>query len=1045
MKQKLLSLFFVLTCLVGVSFAQNRQVSGKVTSASDGSPLSGVSVAVVGTSNATQTDGSGNYSISVDGNDAALSFSYIGYNSQRVNVGSRTVVNVQLAGEEEALEEVVVTGYGTQAKREITGSITSISGDEFTNNTSASLDRNLQGLAAGLQASTTSGVLGQPAKIRIRGISSISSSSEPLYVIDGIPYISGDQSGVFFNNPLSSLNPNDIQSVEVLKDGAATAIYGSRASGGVILITTKSGKVGAPTVNYSNWFAIASPSKRYDLMNASEFMEITNEKIYNIGETDAYALPSLDPQGNAYDTDWQDYVLRKNAFQQNHSLSLSGATEQTSYYFSGGFTDLKGISVGNSQRKYNIRGKVDQKTLNDKLTIGLNTQVSYVDDRGFNTGGNALSNNIASGLYALPNVPVMWSDGAYNFSDDGFSLGQGENLLPLYGNYTNVAYTLANNIYKTSALHFNGNAYADLEIIKGLNLRSQYGAQYIAGEDYLYWNPIHGDGKSVNGRVYQYYLPSFRYNWQNYLTYKVDFGTSRLDVVAGTEVQKTKSRYFYGHGYDLSSTYFAENENIISGSLNNQLIGGSASERAFMSYFARANYVLLDRYFLSASIRHDKISSLPHGNQGATLPGISVGWDVAREDFFTSDIISQFKIRGGYASVGNTEFGNYPYAGIFAARIYGDYSGISYSQTGNPNLKFETSNKINLGVDLGFWNDRFTFTGDYFRNNIDNMVLGVPTSPSLGVPKNRVSQNVGTMYNQGVELTFSGDVISGDNFRWNTNLNATFVNNKVQSLYNDNDVTYPYHIVRVNEAVGSFYGFQYHGVNDQNGYALYEKADGSLVQAVANEESSYYAVYDPEDPTNIDEASSLGSADKRVLGRSMPTWFGGFNNTFYYKGFDLTLNMVYSGGNKIYNRTRQDFLNNQNFANGGRELLDRWTEIGQQTDVPRLSYGDGAVINVEGNASSRFLENGNFLRMKTIGVAYTFKDVPWLKTIYLKNLRIFANVENAFVITKYKGVDPEATFTADFTENEDRNVQSALDYVSNPIPRTFTFGLNVNF
>lgn len=1050
MKQKLLSLIFVLTCLIGVSFAQSRQVSGRVTSAGDGSPIAGVSVAVVGTSNATQTDGSGNYSIQVPGNDAALVFSYVGHDSQRVVVGNRAIVNVVLQGGETSLDEVVVMGYGTQSKREITGSITSLTGDEFTNTASSSLDRSLQGLAAGVQASTTSGILGQPAKIRIRGISSLTSSSDPLYVIDGVPYITGDQSGVFYNNPLASLNQNDIESVEILKDGAATAIFGSRAAGGVIYITTKSGKVGRTSVDYNNWFAIASPSKRYDLLNANQFIEIANEKINNAGYAGDYANPTIDPlSGEEYDTDWQDVALRSSAFQQNHSLSLSGATEKTSYYFSSGFADMQGVSTNNSQRKYNIRGKVDQKALNDRLKLGFNTQVSYVEDYGFNNSGSALSGNIASALYALPNVPITWADGSYNFSSDGAALGPGDNWIGIDGSYTNVAYTLENNVYKTTGLHFNGNAYADFEIIKGLNFKSQIATQYIAGEDYLYWNPVHGDGKSVNGRIYQYYLPSFRYNWQNYLTYNAEFDQSKLNVVAGMEAQKTKSRYFYAHGYDLSSTYFAENENIISGSLNSQLIGGSASENAFSSYFGRVNYTLMDRYFASASLRHDQISSLPHGNQGVWLPGLSLGWDVARESFFDSSFISQFKLRGGFATVGNTAIGNYPYAGIFNATIYGDYSGIYYYQTGNDQLEFETSKKYNVGVDLAFLNDRFTFSADFFRNNIDNMVLEVPYAPSLGIPGNSISQNVGTMFNQGFEFTLGGNVISNDNFRWNTNFNATFVKNRVQSLYNGNDITYTYHLVREGESAGVWYGYEYYGVNSANGNAIYHShttdANGNpvegLVQFNAQAGSTGWFVYDPENPENVSQAGSIGQ--KQVLGNSMPTWYGGFNNTFFYKGLDFALNLSFSGGNKVYNRTRQEVLNGQNFTNGGTELLDRWTPDNTETDVPKLFYGQGANINLTGNTNSRFLESGNFLRVRTIGVGYTFDNTPWLQNIHLNNLRIFANVENAFVFTKYTGVDPEVTTR--FTTNGENNIQSGLDFMSNPVPRTFTFGLNINF
>jgi len=1045
MKQKALSILFALACLSVQAVAQTRQVDGTVTSATDGTPIAGVSVSGGGA--ATQTDEHGIYSIEVPA-DGTLAFSYLGFASQRVPVDGRSIINVALEPGETSLDEVVVTGYGTQRKREVTGSITSIKGAEFANVASPSLDKSLQGLAAGVQASATSGILGQPARIRVRGVSSISSSSEPLYVVDGVPFISGDLGGVFYNNPLSSLNPNDIQNVEILKDGAATAIYGSRAAGGVILITTKSGSSGKTTATYDNWFAYASPSKRYDLMNAAEFIEIANEKLANLPTpAAAAAFPTVDPQtGETYDTDWQKVALRT-AFQQNHALSLSGGTDKTTYYFSGGFTDMQGISLGNSQKKYNIRGRVDQKTWEDRLTIGLNTAVSYVEDRGFNDGVNALSGNIYSALVAFPNVPAKWADGAYNLSANKAALGPGANTRGIDGSFTNVLYTLDHNIYKSSGLHFNGNAYADLEVLHGLNLKTQIATQYIAGEDYMFWNPEHGDGRTVNGRIYQYYLPSFRYNWQNTLSYKVDFGSAgRLDLIGGLEYEKTRLRNFFAHGTDLSHLYFAENENIISGSLTNQLLGGAASERAFQSFFGRANYVLSDRYFLSATLRHDKISSLPHGNQGATLPGASIGWDVAREDFFTSGLISQFKVRGGYAEVGNTNIGSYPYAGTFRAVLYGENAGLRYYRAGNPDLKFETSKKINAGVDLAFLNDRITFSADFFRNDIDNMILEVPTPPSLGVPDNKISQNVGRMYNKGIEFAIGGSIISNENFSWNTNLNATFLKNRIQELYNGNDITYNYHINREGESVGSFYGYKYYGVNPQNGNAVYDAlVDGSsqLVQYVPSVNA--YRLYDPNDPTNVGQAATLG--ERQLLGNGIPTWYGGFNNTLYYKGFDLSVNMAFSGGNKVYNLTRQEILNGMDFRNAGRELLGRWTTPGQQTDVPRVVYGRGNAMNLEGSTNSRFLENGNFLRMRAIGLGYSFKDTPFLKTARISNLRLFARAENVFVITNYSGVDPELSdFPASGGTLEQRNnSQPALDNRSNPVPRTFTFGLNVGF
>ncbi|MHC8948518.1 SusC/RagA family TonB-linked outer membrane protein [Sphingobacterium hungaricum] len=1035
MKQKLLKILLLCTFLIGVSYAQNRQVSGVVTSATEGTPLSGVSVTVVGTNSATQTDGSGRYSLSIPEN-STLNFSYVGFSPQRIAVGSRTTVNVLLVQDSESLDEVVVVGYGTQKKREITGSIASIKGESLQDIPVPSLDKALQGQAAGVQVSITSGLLGQAPKIRIRGTNSISSSSTPLYVIDGVPYLSGDNGAIMANNPIADINPNDIVSVEVLKDGAATAIYGSRAANGVILITTKSGKRGDPIMTYDGWVATASPSKYYDVMDANQFIEISNEKLTNSNRPIA-AFETIDPtSGEVYNTDWQREVFRT-AFQHNHVLSYSGATEKTNYYFSGGFMDMQGISDANSLKKYSLRAKAEQKAFNDKLTIGFNSAVSNQTNRGFNTSESGLSGNVAAALYSFPNVPAIWADGSYNLSADNAMLGPGANTLPIFGSYTNQRQVLDNNIYKSNMLSFNGNGFLNVELMEGLSFRSQIGVTYQGGEDYLYWNPTHGDGRSVNGRIYQYYLPRTLYNLQNTLNYSTNWLNNSLSVVVGTENQKSKTRYFFSHGFGLSSTYFAENENIISGSLTNQLLGGSASENAFTSFFGRVNYAFKERYFLSGSLRYDQISSLPFGNQGALLPGLSLGWDIAREEFFVSNVVSQFKLRGGYAQVGNTEIGSYPYAGLFGATQYGADNGIYYSQAGNSNLKFETSYKTNIGVDLAFFNDRFSLTLDYFRNDIDNMILAVPTPPSLGIPDNRISQNVGKMLNQGFEATVSGIVLERGDFSWNTNLNATFVKNEVTQLFDGNDIPYTFHRVAVGQPLGSFYGYESAGVNAQNGNALFYKNDGSIVQNVGGTTS--YAVYNASDPTNVSQSATLGTGDMRFLGQGNPKWYGGFNNTFRYKDFDVTFNLSFATGNKIYNRTRQDVLSNTVFANAGTELMDRWTTPGQVTDVPKLYYNQDASINLKGALNSRFLEDGSYLRGQRIGVGYNFSNSSFLNSIYINNLRVFANVDNAFVITKYSGLDP------DLANSSTSNAQPGLDNLSNPIPRTFTFGINLGF
>ncbi|WP_400262496.1 SusC/RagA family TonB-linked outer membrane protein [Sphingobacterium sp. SG20118] len=1036
MKQKLLSFLLGGAILTSVAFAQEKKVSGRVLG-DDGSGLPGVTVTVQGTSQATQTDANGNYSINVPIGKILL-FRSIGFTDKTVVVRNNSALyNVSLDGSTSALDEVIVTGYGTQRKREITGSITSIKGESLQDVPVPSLDKALQGQAAGVQVSTTSGVLGQAAKIRIRGTNSISSSSSPLYVIDGIPFLSSDNGAVMANNPLADINPNDIANLEVLKDGAATAIYGSRAANGVILITTKRGKVGTPVVTYDGWVGVSSPSKYLDLLDANQFIEITNEKLTNSNRPIA-AFETKDPtSGEVYNKDWQKEIFRT-ALQHNHALSFSGATDKTNYYFSGGYTNMQGIADANSLQKFSLRAKAEQKVFNDKVTIGFNSAVSNQTNYGFNSSEAGLSSNVAAAIFAFPNVPAKWADGSYNLSSDLKSLGQGSNLLPIYGNYTNQRYVLDKNIYKSSILSFNGNGFINVDIFKGLSFRSQIGVTTQNGEDFLYWDAGHGDGQSVNGRVYQYSLPRNLYNWQNLLNYSADWTDNSLSIVVGSEYQKSKTRYFFAHGFDLSSNYFAENENIISGSLGNQLLGGAASERAFNSIFGKVNYAFKEKYLLSASIRHDKLSDLPFGEQGALLPGVSAGWDVAKENFFNSDLISQFKVRGGYAKVGNTEIGLYPYAGLYSATQYGAENGIYFSQAANEKLKFETSFKWNFGVDLAFMQDRFFFTADYFVNDINNMILAVPTPPSLGIPDNRISQNIGLMSNRGVEASLSGLLLNKGDFSWSTNLNATYVSNNVETLAG-RPIPYNYHRVEVGHAIGSFYGYEFAGVNSQNGNSLFNKGNGDIVQNIGG--TSNYAFYDVENPTDVSrrENAALGESDKKWLGQGNPKWFGGFNNTFKYKDFDLTVNFSFSAGFKIYNKTRQELLNNTNFANAGTELLDRWTTPGQQTDVPKLYYGVDNALNLNGSLNSRFLENGSYLRAQRIGMGYNFSNANFLKRILVTKLRVFATVDNAFVLTGYKGLDP------DLANSSTSNAQPALDFRSNPIPRTFTFGVNASF
>jgi len=1046
MKRSILSVLFFLFVAVA-AFGQNRTVTGTVTSQGDNLPIPGVSVKIIGAAGGAVTSSDGKFTISAPAGATALQFSFIGYVTQSKAISGSGTINVVLASDSKGLSEVVVVGYGTQVRKDITGSVGSVKGAAIKNLASPSFDKQLAGQVTGVQASNTSGILGQPARIRIRGTNSISSSGDPLYVVDGVPYISGDQGAVTQYNPLGDINPNDIESYDVLKDGAATAIYGSRAANGVILITTKRGKSGKAKMTYDSWFALATPSKRYDLLNADQFIEISNEKFGYTYPDSVVAYPSINANGSAVNTDWQDVVLR-NGFQQNHAFSISGATDQTNYYVSLGFANLTGTTVNNDQRKYNFRTKLEQKAFNNRVTFGINTAVTYSKNNGLNdgAGSGALSGNLSAAIRSLPNVSVKNADGSYNLNPDQTTLGAGSNVKTIDDNYPNIGYVLANNIYRSQALNLTGNAFVKVNILEGLNAMSQIGINYINAEDYMYWNPVHGDGRGSNGIVDQYYQPLFRYNWQNTLDYSKTFGEHKIDVVGGLEFQKTRQRFIEAQGTNLSSPYFAENGNIISSTLSNQFYGGNAYESAYASVFGRVSYSLMDKYLLSASVRRDKISDLPIGNQNVTLPGASIGWRLSKEDFFANSsalkFINDLKIRGGYAKVGNVEIGRLPGVGVFSPVQYGDVSGINFTRLGNPSLSFETSKKINVGFDVTMLDNRITFSADYFKNNVDNLILDVPTPSSYGVPSNKYSANVGSMNNKGLEFSISSTNMKTDNFSWNTNLNMTFVKNKITTLANNNaDLIDTYNITRVGESIGAFYGYKSAGVNSANGNPMFYKADGSIVQASVDTYEWYR--YNASNPADISQAGeALTSTDKTVLGQSNPTWFGGLNNTFTYKSFDLGLMLTFGGGNKIYNVTRQEALNSTGFVNNGVEILERWTTPGQVTTVPKLSYSDDALVLQTGNLNSRFLEDGKFLRAQNISLGYTISP-RFLNKLQINNLRVYAQVQNAFVITGYSGLDPE--LATGYSTAAGANRAPGVDYNTNPVPRTYTLGINLGF
>lgn len=1045
MKKALLFFIGVWTVLAGGHvYAQDNMVTGRVTSANDGSVLPGVTVQVEGTSRGTQTDFDGNYSVQA-GSSQTLVFSFIGMLSQKVVISNRSVVNVQLTDDSRDLDQVVVIGYGTERKSNLTGSVSSIKGDQISNLVTPNFATQLGGRAAGVQVSVPNGLLGQAPRIRIRGTNSISSGAGPLVVIDNVPVAENSFGGVGEASPLADINPNDIESIEVLKDGAATAIFGSRAANGVILITTKRGRGtrGRVAVDYNFTMGQNKAINKLDLLNAAEFVQVANEKYTNAGQP---IQAVADPKG--VDTDWQDLIFR-NGRVQNHNLSINGASDKSNYFFSLGYLDNQGPIIRNSQKRYNFRGNLDH-TVNKWLTVGTSMSYTYARYNNLNVGENALSGNVVGAGRLPPNVSPFDADaarfGGYNVTPDGAALGQGANLRAVDNNFTNIAFVLANNKYVTNNSRIIGNTYGEITPFAGLKLRSQIAVDLLTQDDFRSLDPRHGDGRGSNGSIFQRYRPTQLWNWQNTASYNRAFDKHSINVVAGVEYQKRTSRSIDAQGQGFSELFFQQN-NLIDGSFGTQLSGGGFVQNSFDSYFGRVNYNYASKYFLSVTARNDALSSLPLANRRGTFPGGSLAWRISEEDFWKNSAlgrtVSDFRLKASYAIVGNTNIGNFPYLGTFGAAQYASQTGIAFDNTGNPDLRWERSRKTNFGLDLGLFSNRVRIAADYFKNDVDDLVLFAPTAPSLGVPGNGINKNIGALVNKGIELSIDATVIQRGDFQWDVNFNYSNIKNEITALNNNEDIIYTYHVNRVGESIGSFFGYTWAGVNPANGNPMWFKGDGKggLTKDIVqyNIAGNNYRAFVPGEPANVATAATLSSTnDRTLLGNSNPIWQGGLTNNFRYKGFDFEIFARYQGGNMVMNVTRQATLLNMGFQNNGREILDRWTTAGQQTDVPRVWIGRESAINNTGAADSRFLEKGDFLRLQNIVLGYRVPPavLEKLGKNGIRSLRVFAQLQNPLVFTKYKGLDPEIS-------TETGNNTFGVDANANPIIRTSSFGVSI--
>lgn len=1033
----------------------DREIAGVVTDNDNGEVLPGVAVLVKGTSTGTITDMNGKYLIKVSDSGApVLVFSYVGYVAQEVAVGGQSAINIKLASSTKQLNELMVVGYGTQSKEEFTGSAARVSGEKLKDMPVQSFDQGLAGRATGVSIGQPNGVLNNPPVIRIRGINSISLSSFPLIVVDGIPINTGDISAntTVANNPLGDINPADIESIDVLKDAASTSIYGSRAAAGVLLITTKSGKTGKAKVTYEGWTGMTKATRLPTMLNAQQFMDIKNEGVMNAkilggnANNDAVAsalfFPIIQEDGSIVNTNWYDKVYQTGV-SQNHSISVSGGSESTKYYFSTNYSNQKGILKTNQFTRKAARFNVDHK-LNSWLSFSGNINYNTSLNASPNTGslsGNAfgLVGSARLAWLSAPNVYAVNPDGSYNLSSSN-TLGMGNNKVA--SNFYNPVPLLDLNKYTSENDRIIANFGATVKIFKGLQYKMSYAMDRLKVENVSFNSPVHGPGNSSNGSATNSSRLISNWNWTNTLNYQTTIATNHnVSLLAGYDVQKFGTSSWGATRTQLSDPFFDE----FQGSYGQISPAANVlTESALVSVFSRFTYDFSKKYFFTLNYRRDGNSALGSGKKYGNFGGVSAGWSISEEDFYKhsklADVMSSVKLRASWGRVGNSGVSAYGSLALYESNLYAAVPTWNFSQGGNPDLGWETSNQTNLGADISFLNDRITLEATYYANSVNGLILNVPQSPSKGIPGDAIFMNIGAMYNHGIELGVNANIIRKGKLSWNASLNFTHNKNKVTELYGQgtelvgttSTAAEATNITRVGYSVGSLYGAKTDGVNPENGQRIFINKAGERVQYshVVPAGGSRWTYLDGS------PAPAIAVDDYYLLGNALPTYYGGFINNVKYGQWDLGVNFTYSGGNLVMNGTKATWRD-QRFWNNTTEVLDRWTTPGQVTKIPRVVYGD-LLSNGSSWPISENAEKGDFLRLQSVSLGYRVPG-PVLSKLGLSSVRLYAQVFNAFILTKYTGTDPEISV------NGNSNTTPGVEKNSIPQGRTFTFGLNLGF
>ncbi|HOB83612.1 MAG TPA: SusC/RagA family TonB-linked outer membrane protein, partial [Bacteroidales bacterium] len=937
------------------------------------------------------------------------------------------------------VDEVVVVAYGTQQKREITGSIARVDGESIAKMNLQSFDQALSGKAAGVSTIIPNGVLNQVPVIRIRGFNSITSSSNPLVVVDGVPVFTGNIGGTAIQNSLADINPSDIQSMEILKDASATALFGSRAANGVIIITTKRGSGAKTKVTYDGYAGWTEPYRLFDLMNADQYIAHKNLAYANAGSS--VVLKKVNgPDGKPIDTNWADYVYQK-GFQQSHSITISGSSPTTSYYLSVGYTDQDGMIKKNFYDRKNARMNIDHK-VNKYLSLGANIAYTNGYTESPNTGSSFATAGAARLAFVLPPIiaPKL-NDGSWNLSGSGIG-GMGTGL-PAGLGYHNPGQIMETNKHTTESDRILATLSATLEPVKGLQLKTVYGMDNLARETTTFWSPIGGDGYGYGGYAYNWTGKDKRWTWTNTANYNLSLMEKlNIGLLAGLEYQRTVGRSWDASKTEVSDPFFETFAGAWTTGYG--VPGGGYGENFYASYFGRANVNWDRRYYLEGSFRRDAYSGLSKDNKWGNFGGVSFMWNVSNEDFVENsslgNLFSDMRLKLSYGRVGNMfGIGNYSSLFLYGSGLYAEDATLAFSQAGNADLKWETSDKYDVGLSFGILKDRLQADINYFYNDVNNLILNVPQSPSKGIPGNSIPANVGSMYNTGLEFTLTSYNINKPHLSWTTSFNISYVKNEVTELAPGvNEIRASTgglettNITVVGKPVGMLLAVETRGVDPQTGRRIYVNAAGKEV--LYSHEAANKWTYRSDGSV----APQVATATDAVAWASpLPKFFGGLDNNLNYRNFDVALNLTYSFGFYVYSGSKAG-IRDQRWWNNSVEVYEKaWKKPGDITNIPKPIINDN-VSNGSSFPITENIEKGDYLKVRSLSAGYTFKNImPGVLNI--ESLRIYGQVFNAWVFTKYSGSDPEVS------TNTDSNTAPGIDRNTAPQARTYTFGVNVSF